>query len=84
MAIKIVGIYLFLGLVFLALVELTTHRITRKFNDVVLDNRIQSADVGAPVSARIAGIMTAVNLWVQWPLLAVSLLVNKTKKGDGK
>jgi hypothetical protein len=84
MAIKIVGVYLFAGLVFLALVELTTHRITRKFNDVVTDNRIQSADIGVPVSTRTAGIMTAVNLWVQWPLLAVSLLVNKSKKGEGK
>jgi hypothetical protein len=72
--------YLVAGIIFLAVVQLATHRISQRLHDVSVDVMMKLATGGAGlVTQKIAVAITLIYAWVFWPVVMVGFISDSVK-----
>jgi fucose permease len=72
--------YLVIGIFFLAIFQLTTHRISQRLHDVSTDVMMKLATNGAAlVTQKIAVIITLAYAWVFWPVVLIGFISDSRK-----
>jgi hypothetical protein len=81
----VIGLYLVFGAVFLAVFELTTHRVTRKLDDSAYETQNIMGGAGVPLRTRSAKIVILVVTYLFWPAVIVGMFTKgkpSSDKGD--
>jgi hypothetical protein len=79
-AVIILASYLGAGILFLALFQLITHRISQRLHDVSVDVMMKLATGGAGlVTQRIAIVITLTYAWVFWPAILIAFIRDSGK-----
>jgi hypothetical protein len=72
--------YLAIGILFLAVFQLATHRISQRLHDVSTDVMMKLATNGAAlVTQKIAVAITLIYAWVFWPAILVGFISETVK-----
>jgi hypothetical protein len=81
----IVASYLGAGIVFLAVFQLATHRISQRLHDVSVDVMMKLATTGAGiVTQKLAVVITLLYAWIFWVAVLVGFLSDKSSKLEKK
>lgn len=77
--------YLGIGLLFLVVFQLTTHRIGKRLADVVADvqTRLMSAG-GTMVSPKVAVVITLLYAWIAWVFVLFSYIMDEHDRKQEK
>lgn len=79
-ALSIVVIYLSLGIILLAIFDITTGRIRSKFMRATKETQLRLATSGSYVGNKLASAVFLVAMWLFWPMVFIGALTDK--KGD--
>lgn len=72
--------YLMLGILFLTIFQLTTHRIKQRLFDVSVDVMMKLASTGAGVvTQKLAVVITLIYAWVAWPAILLAYISDSVR-----
>ena len=77
-----IGLYLLLGVLALALLDMLTGRIRLRLRDASYDTQNKLVTAGSPVGSKMAIAVTVAALWLFWPVAIYGALTSRRKKNN--
>lgn len=75
-----IGVYLLLGILFLAILDLTTHRVRKQLGNASRETQFRLIYNGSFVKPSMATVLTLLALWVLWPVALFGYIESLMKK----
>lgn len=77
--VNIVGFYFIIGIISLLILEITTHRITRKIDSATYDAQSKLAGTGTVLNYKTARLFLVFAIFVFWPAIFIGMIpkINK-------
>jgi hypothetical protein len=76
---SVIGWYLLTGIVALLILELTTHRITRKIDTATLDAQNKLVSTGTALNFKTARVALMLAIFIFWPAMFIGMATKNSK-----